>query len=182
MNEKKVCIKNCMCYYFDSIIKLEDFDLDNILIEEKSHENVLIYDISYKTLIGSKPLHIRFNKTDGIRRINDGTQYLTLFGTKKYDAIYNRIRCLLNLKSSITYIFSHYFTKIKVDSYDSLPTDKILTLHNVIILIKLVPNKDKNHYYYKIFLEKFSYQLAKKLFHSIIMVRLGEKEIAKEKF
>ena len=39
-------IKNCTCYYFDDIIKLEDFGLDNILINEKSHENILIYDIS----------------------------------------------------------------------------------------------------------------------------------------
>ena len=66
------------------------------------------------------------------------------------------------IKSSITYIFSHYFAKIKVYSYDSLPIEKTLTLHNVIILIKSVLNKDKNHYYYKIFLEKCSYQLAKK--------------------
>ena len=28
--------KNRTCYYFDDIIKLEDFDLDNILIDEKS--------------------------------------------------------------------------------------------------------------------------------------------------
>ena len=41
---KKVRIKNRMCYYFDDIIKLEESD--NILIEEKSHENILIYDIS----------------------------------------------------------------------------------------------------------------------------------------
>ena len=27
---KKVNIKNRTCYYFDDIIKLEDFDLDNI--------------------------------------------------------------------------------------------------------------------------------------------------------
>ena len=40
-----------MCYYFDDIIKLENFDLDNVLIDEKSDENILIYDISYKTLI-----------------------------------------------------------------------------------------------------------------------------------
>ena len=46
---KKVCIKNRTCYYFNDIIKLEDFDFDNILIDEKSHENILIYDISYKT-------------------------------------------------------------------------------------------------------------------------------------
>ena len=33
---QKVCIKNCTCYYFDGIIKLEDFNFDNILIDEKS--------------------------------------------------------------------------------------------------------------------------------------------------
>ena len=68
----------------------------------------------------------------------------------------------MNLKSSITYIFSNYFAKIKVDSYNSLPIEKTLTLHNIIILIKSVLNKDKNHYCYKIFLEKCPYQLAKK--------------------
>ena len=42
---KKVCFKKSTCYYFNGIIKLEDFDLDNILIDEKLHENILIYDI-----------------------------------------------------------------------------------------------------------------------------------------
>ena len=73
MNFKKFGINNRKCYYFNNAIKLEDFDLDNIMIDEKSHENILIYDISYKTLIGSKPLRIRFNKIDGIIRIFDGT-------------------------------------------------------------------------------------------------------------
>ena len=84
---KKVRIKNCTCYYFDDVIKLGDFNLDNILIHEKSHKNILIYDISNKTLIVSKPFRIRFDKIDAIIRIYDGTRYLTLFGTKKYDAI-----------------------------------------------------------------------------------------------
>ena len=52
--------------------------------------------------------------------------------------------------------------KVKGDSYDSLPIQKRLTLHNVIILIESFLNKDKNHYYNKIFLEKFSYQLFEK--------------------
>ena len=56
--------------------------LDNILIDEKSHKNILIYNISYKNLIGSKPLRIRLDKIDQIIRIYDGTRYLTLFGTK----------------------------------------------------------------------------------------------------
>ena len=143
---KKVEIKNHTCYYFNDIIKLEDFDLDNILIDKKSHKNILIYDILYKNLIGSKPLRIRFDKIDEIIRIYDRRRFLKLFSNKRYDAIYDKIRYLLSIKSGITFTISHYFAKIKVDSHDSLPKEETLTLHNVIIHIKSVLNKDKNHY------------------------------------
>ena len=51
---------------------------------------------------------------------------------------------------------------MQVDSYDSLPPEKTLTFH-VIILLKSVFNKDKNNYYYNIFLEKGLYQLPKNM-------------------
>ena len=38
------------CYYFENIIKCEDFDFDNILIDGKSHENNFIYGISHTKL------------------------------------------------------------------------------------------------------------------------------------
>ena len=38
---QKVCITNHMCYYFHDKIKLEDLDSDNILLDEKSHKNIL---------------------------------------------------------------------------------------------------------------------------------------------
>ena len=79
---KKVCIKNRTSYYFDDIIKLEDFDLDHFLIDEKSHENILIYDSWYNTLFGSKSLQIRFDKIDEIIRIYDKSRYIILFGKK----------------------------------------------------------------------------------------------------
>ena len=110
-----------------------------------------------------------------------------MFGTKKHDAIYGRIRYLISLKSSIPYIFSHYFAKLKVDSYDSFPIEETLILHNVIIFIKSVLIKDKNCYYYKMFLENCSYQLAPKkshiFFSNIIIVRFEERkrEIVKKK-
>ena len=121
----------------------------------------MIFDISYKKLIDPKPLGIIFDKMDGIIRIYGETRYLTFLGPEKYDAVYKRIRYFIRQKGGMTYIFSHYVGKIKVDSYDSLPIEKRLALHNVIIHIKSFLNKDKNHYYYKIFLEKCSYQLAK---------------------
>ena len=35
---KEINVKNHSYYYFDDIIKFEDFDLDDILIDEKSNE------------------------------------------------------------------------------------------------------------------------------------------------
>ena len=61
MNFKKFVLKIRTCYYFDNIIKFEDFYFDNILIDEKSHKNILIYNMSYETLTGAKLFPIRFD-------------------------------------------------------------------------------------------------------------------------
>ena len=103
---------------------------------------------------------IRFNKIDRFIRVYDGTSYLVLFGSEKYDSIYNRIKHLISVKS--TYITSHNDAKIKVDSYDSLPLEKTMTFHDFIILIKSGFNKDKINYCYNKFLEKVSHKLPKK--------------------
>ena len=91
-----------------------------------------------KTLIGAKPLRIRFHKVDEIIRVYDGTRYLILFGGEIYDFIYNRIWYLIGVKSDITCVYSHNYKKIKVNSYDSLPLEKTLTFHIVVIDIKSV--------------------------------------------
>ena len=69
---------------------------------------------------------------------------------------------LISIKSGIKYIISRYFANIKVESYDSFPIEKTLSLHNVIIHIKSILKKDKYHGHYKIFLEEFAHQLTKK--------------------
>ena len=94
----------------------------------------MIYDISNKTLINLKPLRIRFDEIDGFNRILNGTRDLPWFGSEKYVAIYNRIRYILSQKSGITFVFSHSYATLKVDSNDFLPTEKRLTFRNVIIL------------------------------------------------
>ena len=40
----------------------------------------MVYDVSYKTLIGAKPLGIIFDKVDGFIRVNVETKYLVLSG------------------------------------------------------------------------------------------------------
>ena len=63
-------------------------------------------------------MRIRCNKIDEFIKVYDGTISLTLFGSEKFDTIYDKIIYLISLKSGITYIFSHYFAKITVDFYD----------------------------------------------------------------
>ena len=71
--------------------------------------------------------------------------------------ICDKIKYLTSGKSGITDSINLNFGKIRIDSYNSLPIEKILTFHIVIILIKSVINKTKNNYYYNIFLEEDSY-------------------------
>ena len=69
-----------MCCYFDEIIKIEDFDHDNILRENKLYEKILVFNISYQILIVSKPLGISLDKIDGFIRVDDESRYLVLLG------------------------------------------------------------------------------------------------------
>ena len=51
---KNIDVKNRTSYYFDDF-EFEDLDMSSILTDEKSYENILVYNISYKNLIDSKP-------------------------------------------------------------------------------------------------------------------------------
>ena len=53
MDFKKNVIKNSTWYYFDDIMRVGHFD---ILLDKKMHENSLIYDISCKAFMDTKPL------------------------------------------------------------------------------------------------------------------------------
>ena len=70
MNFKQFLLKILHATLFDDIIQIEGFDFNNILLDKKSYKNILIYDVTYKTLIGIKV------KIDGFNRVYDGTRYL----------------------------------------------------------------------------------------------------------
>ena len=80
-------------------------------MDEKSHENILIYDFSLKNLICAKSLSIRFDKVNGYSRVYDGNIYLVL---KKYDASCNRIRHLISQKVVLHMFFLISMQKSKL--------------------------------------------------------------------
>ena len=110
-NPKAVKTKNGKVMLLSNWV--QDYHFGNILLDKKLYENpcenILIYDISYKTFLGAKPLRIRFD---------DGTRYLALFGLKWYDAIYDKIKYLISRKSGIKYSINDNFPRIRIDSYN----------------------------------------------------------------
>ena len=103
-------------YYFDAIIKDRDINSSNILLDKKSHENISVYDVSYKTSTGSKPWRIRFDKIDGFIRVCGGEfRYLVLFDDRLFDKICDKIKYLISEKSGITDSINHNFGKIRID-------------------------------------------------------------------
>ena len=107
----------------------------------------------------TKPLRIRFDKIDGFIMVGGGEfKHLVSFDNGLFDKICGKTKYLISEKSSIADSINHNFGEIRNRSYNYLPIGKVLTFNNVIILIKSVFNKNKNSYYYNIFLEKGLYK------------------------
>ena len=156
---KEINIINRVCYQFDYIINGTRINFSNILLDKKLCKNISVYKILCKTLIGPKPLRIRFNKIDGFIIALDGiNKHLILFDYGSFNKICDKIKYLISKKSGATNSIKHNFRKITLDSYNSLPIEKMLTFHNIKTLIKSVFNKNKNKYYYNIFLGKGLYK------------------------
>ena len=125
---KEVGIKNRTYYYFDDIMWVTDIDFNNLLLDKKSYkkiQNVLVYQILYKTFMVKKSMHIRFDKIDAFIKIYDGIIYLVLL---EYSDIYDKIKYLKNGKSGITDNIDRNFARIRIDSYNYLHVEKILIL------------------------------------------------------
>ena len=72
-------------YHFSDIL------LDEKLYKEK-YENILIYDISYKTSTGGKPLRISVDKIDAFIKTHNGIRCLVLFDYGCLQKIWNGIK------------------------------------------------------------------------------------------
>ena len=109
---KETDIKNRTCYYFDDIITDRDIYSVDILLDKEIYENISVYEISYKTSMGPKPLCIRLDKIDGFNRVRGGKfRHLVLFDCGFSDKICDKIKYLRSEKSDIADSINHDLEK-----------------------------------------------------------------------
>ena len=89
--------------------------------------------------MGANTLQIRYDKIDGFIKIRNKIKYLILFN-EWCDKICDRTKYLINEKSGIADNINHKFTIIRIDSYNSLPIEKIKIKISLKIKINLIQN------------------------------------------
>ena len=170
MSVKYINIKN-RTYYFFNIIYIENFDPNNIKIDEKSHKNILIYYIGYVTIKKDRkiysvnPLYLLFGKVNGYFEEVNENKYLTLVPTDENKEKINKYKELLiiikDLIRSITKKLDDYVEKykeIKFDSDDNLPLNKTIEMAIVTIDIRVVFHEN-NKYYPQVVLDEYLHKI-----------------------
>ena len=150
---KEINIKNRTYYFFDDMINIKYFHSNLLKIDKKLYKNIDIYHIGYITVKDSdyvkinsvNPLYLIMNEVDGYFKETNGSKYLTLVSTDKNKEVLTKYTELWDeIKNSIEKInnksgeYGKDLMKIKFNSDDSLPLNKILKLQNMTIIVRSV--------------------------------------------
>ena len=147
-------------------IWINNFDAKNLKLDKKSVMDINIYYIGYIT---KKPehninsvnlLYLFISELDGFIDEKNGNRYLNITLTDsnndvliKYAEVWNGIKNQIKkINNGSVVEYDKDYMKIKFDSDDNLPLNKVLKFHAVIIIIRSVFERD-GKYYPQIFLD-----------------------------
>ena len=157
-NIKQLNIKSRTYYFHNDIINTEEFDSNLLKIDKKLYKDIGIYFIGYITIkkIGDyeniysvNPLYLIIGKVDGHIDENNGNKYLVFdsIDENKYTEIWDGIKNEIEIISSGKKVeYSKDFTKIKFNTYDNLPLNKLLKLHMLTIIVRCIFEEDGKFY------------------------------------
>ena len=164
---KDINIKNRTKDFFNDIINIENFDPNNIKIDEKSYKNTVIYYIGYVTIkeyieiYNVNPLYPIFRDVNVYFEEINGNKCLTLVPTNeskekilKNEEFWIKIRDLIRSISKSSDDYDEKYMKIKFKSDDKLPLNKTVEIPTMTIVVTTI-FLENNKYYTQVFLDEF---------------------------
>ena len=140
---KEINIKNRTYYFFNDTINIKNFDLNQIKTDQKSYNN-----LSYVRISSVDPLYLIIDKVDRYIEENNENKYLTLVSTdkskgtlKKYTELWDKIKDLIRSITKTPGNYSEKYMKIKFNSDNILPLNKILKIRNLTVVVKSIRHK-----------------------------------------
>ena len=174
-NIKQINIKNRTYHVFNDIINIKDFDSSQLKIDKKSYKNIGIYYIGYiitksvsdyENINSVNPLYLIIAEVDGYIEENNGNTYLTFASTdkskkvlKKYTKFWDEIKFhIQTINAGESGEYEKDYMKIKLNSDDDLPLNKMLKLHMLTIIVRSVFEED-GKCYLQVFIDECLYEV-----------------------
>ena len=153
------------------MINIKDFDPNLIKIDKKSYKNIGIYNIGYITkkdeykVNSVNPLYLMIGEVSGYIKESNGNKYFTFTSTdnnkkvlEKYAKIWDELKYHVQTKNAVkSGEYEKNYMRIKYNSDDSLPLNKILKLHMLTIIVRSALEED-GKYYPQVFLDECLYE------------------------
>ena len=171
---KQINIKIRTYYFYSDIIDLKNFDARLLKTDKKSYKNIGIYNIGYITIkkiddyeniYSVNPLYLIIAHASGYIEEKGVNKYLVFDSTdenkellKKYNDVFNGIRDKIKEVCSDECDYEKDYMKIKFNSDDNLPLNKLLKFHLMTITIRSVFEED-GKLYLQVFLDDTLYEL-----------------------
>ena len=172
---KQIEIKNRTYYFYNDMINLKNFDSNLLKIDKKHYKWINIYYIGYITIkkndeyesiYSVNPLYLHINHASGYIEEKNGNKYLIFNSVdenkevlKKYadvwDGIKSKVKAINGDKEND---YGKDYMKIKFNSDDDLPLNKLLKFHNITIIIRCVFSEN-GKFYPQLFLDDALYEL-----------------------
>ena len=173
MEIKQINIKNWTYYFYNGIINLDEFDGSKIKVDIKKFNDIDIYYCGYEykknitecnEINSVNPLCLRIKdiKDQFKKGKGDNVWYLIIFGDadvlRKFANIWKSIRAKIEENTGGIVQYDKDYMKIKFESNDNLPTDNIVNMHQVTIIIRSVFAQN-GKFYPQLFLDDALYEL-----------------------
>ena len=157
------------------MINIKNFELNLLKIDRKSYKNIGIYNIGYITIkkiddyeniYSVNPLYLIIAHASGYIEEKGVNKYLVFDSTdenkellKKYNDVWNGIKNKIEEVSSGECDYEKDYMKIKFNSDDNLPLNKLLKFHLMTITIRSAFEED-GKLYPQVFLDDALYELS----------------------
>ena len=147
---KQLNIRNRTYYFWNDLINLKDFDSILLKLDKKSSMDISIYFIGYVTKKSEynpdsvNPLYLLINELDGFIEEKEGSKYLNISLTYnnndvlvKFEEVWRGIKDQIKkINNGSVDEYAEDYMKIKFNSDDNLPLNKILKFRVLTIIIR----------------------------------------------
>ena len=148
---RQLNIKGKTYYFYNDLINIKNFNIDQLKLDKKGVFGNDVYYIGYITKISQwhvfsvNPLYLMINRIKGHFEEVDGDKYLIISSEngdvmQKYQEVFDGIKEIIKKVNDYgqPIKYNDNYMKIKFNTDDNIPLNKIIYFHTITIIIRSI--------------------------------------------